>query len=522
MSSRRWLLAVVGLSAILHLVGMARSPLPAQDGLKFLRVARQFQTQPWADVVRSSDQHPLYPALVSLVEPVVSLVISAKPDAWRIAAQAVSALAALAMLWPLHRLTSRIFDERTANLAVLLYALLPFPAAIGHDTLSDSLALSFTVAALCLGESTLRTGSWASAIGCGAAAGLGFLTRPEVALVPPVVAMAAVWRRRDWSSELAVFGRLLAMSLSILVFVGGYATIKGELSEKLSLRWSTRIGTLAHEARKPPPLLPKGLDDPRFDFSPKEESDHPSLIGKPVEATIQLGREWADGVALFLIPVMVWGLIRARSLAAGSVEGRRLLLVYFAFFSLIAIRHAATLGYLSSRHTLSLIVVSVPWASAGIWAWVSGFPARRGLGVSQGRRLGYAGLTALAVLGIVAQAKAGHPSRWGYRAAGVWLAEKAAPGDAVLDTRGWASFVRGIPGYDYWHVRQALSDHNLKYVVVGSDELKAKSRRAATLRAMLARAGSPVASFSGRRDGRGTGVEVYRFEAPESWEGITP
>ena len=92
----------------------------------------------------------------------------------------------------------------------------------------------------------------------------------------------------------------------------------------------------------------------------------------------------------------------------------------------------------------------------------------------------------------------------------------------MLDTRGWASFVRGIPGYDYWHVRQALSDRSLKYVVVGSDELKAKSRRAATLRAMLARAGRPVASFSGRRDGRGSGVEVYRFEAPESWEGITP
>ena len=131
----------------------------------------------------------------------------------------------------------------------------------------------------------------------------------------------------------------------------------------------------------------------------------------------------------------------------------------------------------------------------------------------------------LAVVGIVAQAKAGHPSRWGYRAAGLWLAEqgRASRSEAVLDTRGWASFVRGIPGYDYWHVRQALSDRNLKYiVVVGSDELKAKSRRAATLRAMLGPRRKPVASFSGRRDGRGSGVEVYRFEAPESWEGITP
>ena len=521
MPSRRWLFAVVGLSATLHVVGMARTPLPAQDGLKFLRFARQFQEQPWADVIRSSDQHPLYPALVAVAEPVVSLAVRSKPDAWRIAAQGVSALAALALLWPLHRMTWRIFDERTANLAVLLYALLPFPAAIGHDTLSDSLALSLTVAALCLGEATLRTNSWLAAVGCGTLAGLGFWARPEAALVVPAVALAAVWRKRGSREELAVIGRLAAMAASILVLVGGYAAVKGELSEKLSLRWSTRIGTEAQESRKPPTLLPKGLDDPRFDFSPKEESGQPSLVGMPLAATIQLAREWAGGVSIVLIPVMLWGLARSRSIP-GSVEGRRLLIVYAVAFAVIAIRHAATLGYLSGRHALTLVAVSVPWASAGIWAWVSGFPARRGMSIAQGRRLGYAGLLALAVVGIAAQVKAGHPSRWGYRAAGLWLADRAKPGEAVLDTRGWASFVRGVPGYDYWHVKQALSDRNLKYVVVGSDELRAKSRRAATLRAMLARAGRPVASFSGRRDGRGAGVEVYRFEAPESWEGITP
>jgi len=521
MFSRRWFFAVVGLSAVLHLIGMARTPLPAQDGLKFLRYARQFQTQPWSDVVRSSDQHPLYSALVALAEPAVSLVIASKPDAWRVAAQAVSAIAALALLWPLHRMTARIFDERTANLAVLFYALLPFPAAIGHDTLSDSLALSFTVASLCLGESTLRTLSWRSAVGCGIFAGLGFLTRPEVALVPPVVAIATVLRWRTWREELAVLGRLTVMASALLVFVSGYALIKGELSEKSLLRWLTRVGTNAPDTRKPPLLLPRGLDNPRFDFSPKEESDQPNLAGHPLGATIQLAREWGEGITLALIPVFLWGLIRARSFE-GSGDGRRLLMVYAVIFAMIAIRHASTLGYLSGRHALSLIVVSVPFASAGTWAWISGFASRRGLSLATARRLGYASLTILAVAGITAQAKAGHPSRWGYQAAGIWLAEKAKPGDAVLDTRGWASFVRGIPGYDYWHVRQALSDRNLHYVVVGSDELKAKSRRAATLRAMLARAGQPVASFSGRRDGRGSGVEVYRFDAPESWEGITP
>jgi len=521
MSSRRWLLAVALFSAALHVVGMVRTPLPAQDGLKFVRVARQFRAIPWAEVVRGSDQHPLYPALVALAEPAVALGMGKGPGAWRVAAQGVSALAALALLWPLHALARRLFEDRTANLTVFLYALLPFPAAIGHDTLSDSLALSFTVAALCLGERMLRTRSWASAVGCGAMAGLGFWTRPEVALVPPVVAMAAMWGWRSWREEMAVFARLAAMTATILGFVGGYAAVKGQLSEKLSLRWSTAVGVDAMAARKPAPSLPRGLDDPRFDFSPKEESDDPSLKGLPLEAAGRLAREWAEGISYFLIPLVLWGVVRGRSMA-GSAEGRRLVLVYLVVFALIAIRHASTLGYLSGRHALSLIVVAVPWGSAGIWAWVGGFPARRGLSEAGARRLGWAGLLALAVAGITVQAKAGHPSRWGYRAAGIWLADRAGPGEAVLDTRGWASFVGGVRSYDYWHVRQALSDRNLRYVVVGTDELKAKSRRAATLRAMLAYAGKPAASFSGRRDGRGSRVEVYCFDPPASWEGIDP
>jgi hypothetical protein len=521
MSSRRWLLAVVGLSAALHLVGMARSPLPAQDGLKFLRVAREFQAQPWVDVVRGSDQHPLYPALVALAEPVLALGLGECPDAWRFAAQGVSMVASLLLLWPLHALTRRMFDERTANLTVFLYALLPFPAAIGHDTLSDALALAFTVGALCLGEATYRTKSWSAAIGSGALAGLGFLTRPEVALVPPVVVIASMWKWRSWREEFAVFARLAALSATAGLFIGGYAVVKGEISEKLSLRWSTGVGTNAYAGRKPPPLLPKGLDDPRFDFSPKEESETITLRDKPSEASLQLLRGWVEGYSPVLIPVFLWGVFRSRKLE-GSVEGRQILLVYVVAFALIAIRHASTLGYLSGRHALPLVVATIPWASSGIWAWVSGFPARRGLSESRGRRLGYAGLAVLLVAGATVQAKAGHPSRWGHRAAGLWLAERAEPGDAVLDTRGWAAFVSGATGYDYWHVRQALSDRHLKYVVVGSDELKAKSGRAATLRAILAHAGKPVASFPGRKDGRGVGVEVFQFDPPESWEGIRP
>ena len=78
MSGRRSLIAIVLLAAALHAAGIARSILPAQDGLKFIRVARSFQSRAWADVVRGTDQHPLYPALVAIVEPAVACVWRAR------------------------------------------------------------------------------------------------------------------------------------------------------------------------------------------------------------------------------------------------------------------------------------------------------------------------------------------------------------------------------------------------------------------------------------------------------------
>src|SRR5262249_34065211 len=143
---------------------------------------------------------------------------------------------------------------------------------------------------------------------------------------------------------------------------------------------------------------------------------------------------------------------------------------------------------------------------------------RMGWSEARARRLGWAAIAAAILVGAAVQVKEGHPSRWGHWAAGRWLAERGTPAEAVLDTRGWAAFISGRRAYDYWHVRQAFSDASLTYIVVGTDELEADSRRAATLRAVLAYAGEPVAGFPERRGGRDVGVRVYRFHRPESWE----
>ena len=538
-AARRPFTIIVLLAIALHALGIARAILPAQDGLKYIKVAKAFQTQPWSDVVRASDQHPLYPALIALMEPILRAFKDTDPATWQLAAQLVSAIASVAMLFPLRAIAERLFHRRIADLAVLGFVLLPFPMEVGHDTLSDSTALLGFAFALKFGLDALADERWNASLACGLAAGLGFLSRPEVVIVPFAVLLVGVSRhlRLPWPETREPLLKLSALAVACLAIVGAYSLVKGEVSERLAIRESARLGlrTAPKALKSDGHWLPPGLDRPTWDFSPKEE---PATVVKRRwrEVLGDLLRQWSDGLGTILAVFGVWGLVRDRYIrkfiAIESQDeaetsdtanlGRWAIFAYLVLFSAVLIRHEAKMGYLSSRHVLTLVIITLPWSAAGVY--VCGVRLVRALGLSRRVALGLGGLALFLAVstGVTLQAKASHPSRWGHRAAGLWLAEHAEPGEAVLDTRGWAAFVSALPSYDYWHVRQALTDNHLAYVVVGQEELDADSPRGKTLRAWLGYAATPLISFPEREGGREAGIWVLRYERPESWEGLTP
>ena len=310
---------------------------------------------------------------------------------------------------------------------------------------------------------------------------------------------------------------MLPLSLSFLLVVGSYAMVKGELSEKLSIRVGLSVPSPHDAPKRVPQPLPSGLDGSVLNFDAKEETGRTAKIG-PFEALAIVGNGWVQGMGWGFAVFSTWGVLRAR---AGP--GKVLLATYALLFAAVLVRHATRMGYFSERHALPLVLAAVPWAAAGMLLC-----GRRVAGLLRwdeirSRRAAYACLVLMVVAALSVQLwKPGHPSRWGHGAAGLWLKENARAGEKVLDTRGWARFVSESPGYDYWHVRQALSDGSLAYLVVGADELAAPSARAKTLRAILAFAGEPAASFPGRKGGKTADILVFRYRRPSSWEGLRP
>jgi hypothetical protein len=522
MSRREWLL-VIAAAVMLQALGLWRSVLPAQDGLKFLRVARDFQLRPFADVVRGSDQHPLYPLGIALVEPLTRPLLGRSPTNWRVAAQLVSAVAWVAMLLPIYGIGRALFNRPTAKLACLLQLALPASAEFGHETLSDPLALSLLMTGLWLGLVAVRRGKVVPSLLCGAVFGLGYWTRPEVAVAPIALVAWGLWRffenrRSARMAELtatarrAGLHRLGSAGLVFCAVVGVYATVKGELSEKLALRHSASISSRHDAARPAAHAVPPEIRKPGMDFSPKEESA-PKPWG-PAKAAARLVRGWFGGLGWVFATLTAWGVLRVRARSSS-----RLLGIYSVLFGTIAVRHAMMLGYLSDRHLLSLALLSLPWTAAGLRKIGLRLAEVGALSLRSRRIAGAATVAVVLMSASVLQAKPSHLTRSGHLDAGRWLAAHAAPDDAVLDTRGWANFIAGRTQYDYWHVGQALGDRRLKYLVVGRDELTADSPRAATLRTIVQTYGRTIRAYPESSKPDDSTVLIVRLRLPGAGKG---
>jgi hypothetical protein len=489
-------------------------------------------------VIRGADVHPLYPALIALTEPVVSTFAGNGPDAWRIAAQLVAVLASVGLLVPVYFLTEALFDRRVAFIAAGLLALMPRVAELGRDTLADSLGLFLTFLALWLGARAIKTGDRLAALGSGLAAGAGYLARPEVVLVPAAIGLTwliglVVHRTRASEPVRVAQGmRPMAMLLgAAALIVISYAAVKGEISEKLAVRYGGSLGPQSIMKRSAPQQIPRGLDEPRWDFSPKEESDHIPIRSSRSALGRILGKWWEELCWGFAV-MTVWGLTRRRFIRGilpdrepgdgGGVEGR-LLLVFAGVYLLALLRHSVMLGYLSGRHVMPLVVASMPWAGAGTYVCCRGIALKARLGQRWYPTARIATIVVTIAASLLTQIQPSHRdhlSRWGHWAAGTWLKSHARADERILDTRGWAKFISGQPGYDYWHVRQALTDSHLSYVLVGLDELDAASPRAETLKALLAFAATPLVDFPASPGARSPAVRLYRFHRPRSWEGF--
>ncbi len=430
------LLVLAVTSLAIHAWIISHTAVTARDSVGFARFALGIQSPESAGppdprrriltVIKEQQHPPGYPAAVwftaKFVRHSVSLPLA---DSTLLATQVVSAIASLLLVIPMYLLSRMLFGRNVAFVAVLMFQVLPTPARITSDGLTEATYLLGAVTTLALGVRAVRRPSIGFFLMCGIATGLCYLVRPEGLAVGLSVGLVSAWLglRRKWPRDLAL-GRLTALFVGLMLVAGPYMVLIGNFSNK---------PTSANSIKGlPGPLRMMGSTEARGTGGPlfasfwvlPEDAGAVTSVKASVTAALQ---ESIQGMHYFGAALAFFGLfaVRRRIVADPGVGLLATMLgVSFSIAVLVGVRGATVNGiwthYVSERHVMLVALIGCIFASAGLRELTSYFPSKPGFG----RRLAVGLFALLVIISIPPSLKPLHGNREGHKHAGYWLRER--------------------------------------------------------------------------------------------------
>lgn len=488
------LLLLLTLSITVKAWLISRACTIATDGYRFIRTAQQLEAGAYWGVVRETHQHPVYPAWISLVSKVLQRSgWNSEPRCWQLSAQLASAICGVLLVLPMYGLGRRIFNRAVGFWGAALFCVLPVPARVAADGLSDFTFLFFVFLSFWLMLRALEQRSLWWLIGACGSAGLGYLTRPEglVALLSLLVLFgsAQAWPHLRWPR-----GRLIAAAGAIVMVLVGllvpYMVLVGGVSLKPSIHMVLGLG------------------------QPSAQPLH--------EALLAVGDEFlrCNSYVFVLFAALAW--LHTRSYTRRTTAAWLVVLLFFG--TLVATIHLSwKVGYLSQRHMLPAVAICCYWAAAGL----IGLPQYLTRAVQRWARPSIAGqvgslmcsrwsaLVPLLLAGLwclPSLAQPLHYNRAAHLEVAEWLSRNTAPTDMVVDLCGIAGFHANRPTYSLAQSRLiARQGHVLRRLVVeANDRGRSPFRDSVYLEALLQHA-TPVAYFPNQPRPHVNRVVVYEL-----------
>ncbi|MBX9628551.1 MAG: glycosyltransferase family 39 protein [Gemmataceae bacterium] len=460
------LLILAAVSVAVHGWLIAHTAVTARDGLGFARYALRLQSPEAANppdhlrqrenppppvegpraVIMSAEHPPGYPAAVWLAGKFVRAVYpddTLVAENYLLAAQLASGAAALLLVVPTYLLGRMLFGRGVGFLAALLVQVLPVPARLTSDALTEGTYLLAVSTAVLLGARALRRPGVGGFLLCGLAVGGAYLVRLEGLMVAAAVGLVGGWLGLTgrWPRDLTA-GRLVALAVGVGLVAGPYVIMIGKLTNKPTPT------EMLKPFRTPGEILRGGKADaavggPLFAKSwPVPEGA--GLVGLAKPAARAAAEEAVKGLHYLAAGLAVIGVIAVRRRVAAD-PGVALLVVlagvnFVVLVGLGARGYAVNqdrFHYVSERHTLLLVLIGCVFAAAGVQR-LAGWSRARG-GAAR-----YAPAAVAAVLvatALPSTLKPLHANREGHKHAGRWLlANTDRDKDCVIDPFEWAAF----------------------------------------------------------------------------------
>jgi hypothetical protein len=371
---RAWRWADVGSVALLLLIASSvrlylvrNTEVAARDSIGFIRYASQLGHQPWTEVLRATEQPPLYAlAIQAASKPVRHFMDAPESIVMQRSAQLVSAIAGILLVLPMYFLGRELFDRGIAFWAIVLFECLPATGRFLSDGLSEATFLLFVASALWLGVRSLRMRSPIGFALAGLCGGLAYLTRIEGGMVVASIGLVLVgcqairvqrWPLRQFMTCAA------ALAIAALVVAGPYMAVIGGITIKESIRRTIQDQTIETQTS-----TTGGL--PLAVWWPGEKDASRGWWG-----LWALGTELSRGAFHVGWPAALLGLWVCRARIRWT-PGLWVLLLLCTIMALALWRLANVMGYLSDRHCLIILLWTMYWTAAGFKA-AGGWLARR-------------------------------------------------------------------------------------------------------------------------------------------------
>jgi hypothetical protein len=526
---RAWRWADVGSLALLLLIASSvrlylvrNTEVAARDSIGFIRYAWQLGHQPWTEVLRATEQPPLYAlAIRAAATPVRHFMDAPESIVMQRSAQLVSAIAGILLVLPLYFLGRELFDRGIAFWAIVLFQFLPATGRFLSDGLSEATFLLFVASALWLGVRSLRTRSSIGFALAGLCGGLAYLTRIEGGLVVASFGLVLVGcqaiRVQRWPLRHFLVCAA-ALAIAALVVAGPYMAVIGGITNKESIRRTIQDQTMETQRS-----ATAGLPIAVWWQGEKDAS-------KGWWGLWALGTELSRGAFHIGWPAALLGLWLCRARIRGT-PGLWVLVLLCTIMALALWRLANVMGYLSDRHCLVILLCSMYWTAAGfkvagdwlarrVQPYFGEWTAQKGLWrqVIEERLTSGRAVAAILFLAVVAAAmpktlETLHGNRAGMRQAGLWLSEHADFSDEIVDPYCWAHYYAGCVFREGMPTNPAPGHVPVRYVVL--EHSKSEHSRLAGIEEArsLEQQGREVFRWNGKQGKNAAELVVYEVAA---------
>lgn len=450
---------LLAVGAAVHYWLVAHTAIPARDALAYTRIALNLSHPNAAvvdgpprqriEVVRDSIHPPGYPVAIWMTEKLLrGFTDKSLAERGLLAAQVANAIAGVLLVVPLYLIGRILFGRDVGFAGALLFQVLPVPAGMTSDGLSEGLYLLATAVAVLLAVRAARRPGVGGFLLCGLATGASYLVRPEGLLVVfatgAVIVASALTRR--WPRDLAL-GRLAALGVGVALVAVPYMLLIGKLSNKTTSEylmdplnknrgrlglWDVREEGRAAAARGP--LFAAW-------WNPEKDAG----TNKQLWAVGAVWSEVAKSVHYVVGALALFGLFARRRQLFAPDPGLWVLVALGSLNLLLLVYLAACAGYVSERHTVLFVMVTCVLAAAAIEPLAHAITAAP---VLDRLVLWPKGMPATILLVLVTSAlpytlKPLHAHREGHKHAGLWLAENMKPDDHLIDPLSWAEWYAG-------------------------------------------------------------------------------